>query len=63
MPRPTRLIAGSALVALTVSAIGCRYYEQTNLPASYNWAFRHTYPEVRWQTFETWAAGQDWSGL
>jgi len=30
----------------TVSAIGCRYYEQASLPASYNWSFRHTYPEA-----------------
>jgi hypothetical protein len=34
------------VVAAAVLAVGCRYYEQTYLPASHNWAFRHGYPEA-----------------
>jgi hypothetical protein len=33
------------LVALFLLA-GCAYYEQTYMPASHNWAFRHQYPEA-----------------
>ncbi len=36
----------SRLLAVCLLATGCGYYEQTYMPASHNWAFRHRYPQA-----------------
>lgn len=46
-PRLTRrLTISAATIFVVLSQGGCRYYTQSYLPASHNWAFRKTYPDV-----------------
>jgi hypothetical protein len=46
MRRRTRALRALGLIIAGQAVASCRYYEQTTLPASYNWAFRHSYPEA-----------------